>query len=434
MPAGALWDRLVGRVPAAASGPALPPLPQGDGPLIWLRLGRDQVRDGGAPGQLVATLRTARPGLRLIVTHPQAAPAAADRGADSPPRTVPGTLGPTVADPSGTPEGLRAFLGHVRPAVVLLLGSDLPETLLAETDRLRVPVVVADAELGRDEGARRSWPWQRARTHHLLGRAERVMVPDGSAREAALRLGAPSERIEVTGPLSDTRRPLGCAEAERASLAAVLAGRQCWFATSVPPAEDEAVIEAHRALLGHSHRALLVLGPDDPRRSPELVQKVEDRGLMAALRSATDEPEPGLQVMIADDPGELGLWYRLAQVTYFGGTLRPSAEVPRHPFEAAALGSAILHGPFTGGASAQGWTELRAASATREVRRADELGAALDELIAPDRAADCAARAWAVSTAGAAVAQRIAAAVLALLGGPGPRPPQTDRQTYLTSR
>lgn len=413
----ALWDRLIGRGPVAA-GVTLPPLPQGTGPLVWLRLDAATPRDGGPAGQLAAVLRKARPGLRLILTHPQApAPQPPDPGEAGTPRTVPGTFGPTLPDPGPAPEGLRAFLDHVAPAVLVMLGPDLPEALLLEAERLRLPVVLADADLARAEGARRAWPWTRVRSHHHLARIERMMVPDHAAEEAAMRLGASPERVEVTGPLTETRRPLGCAEAERAAIAAALRGRQTWFAAAVPEAEDEAVLAAHRKLLGHTHRALLILAPDRPGRAPALMARLEEEGFAAALRSdMTEEPEPELQVVVADDPGEMGLWYRVAPVSYFGGTLLPSAEVPRHPFEAAALGSAILHGPFTGGTVAGGWSELRQAGATREVRRADELGPALDELIAPDRAADCAARAWAVSTAGAAVAQRIAAVVVELLG------------------
>lgn len=411
---GALWDRLTGRAPASAVR-SLPPLPQGTGPLVWLRLDAGMVQDGGVAGQLAQTLRAARPGLRLILTHPHAPPPPPVEPAEAGlPRTVPGTFGPTLPDPGTTPEALRAFIDHVRPAVLLMLGADLPEALLAVAERAWLPMILADADLARAEGQRRAWPWTRARAHHLLGRVEHVLVPDAAAAEVALRLGAVAGRVEVTGPLTETRRPLGCAEAERTALATALRGRQLWCAAAVPQVEDAAVIAAHRTLLGHSHRGLLILAPDDPRRAEALRARLEGEGLNAALRTEMDEePSADLQVLVADDPGEMGLWYRLAPVSYFGGTLFPSAEVARHPFEAAALGSAILHGPFTG---AGGWTALRAAGATREVRRADELGPALEELIAPDRAADCAARAWAVSTAGAAVAQRIAAVVTGVLG------------------
>jgi 3-deoxy-D-manno-octulosonic-acid transferase len=41
--------------------------------------------------------------------------------------------------------------------------------------------------------------------------------------------------------------------------------------------------------------------------------------------------------------GELGLWYRLASVSFVGGSLAPVGG--HNPYEAAQLGSAILHGP-----------------------------------------------------------------------------------------
>jgi 3-deoxy-D-manno-octulosonic-acid transferase len=40
----------------------------------------------------------------------------------------------------------------------------------------------------------------------------------------------------------------------------------------------------------------------------------------------------------------LGLWYRVAPISLVGGSLQPIGG--HNPFEPAALGSAILHGPY----------------------------------------------------------------------------------------
>jgi 3-deoxy-D-manno-octulosonic-acid transferase len=50
-------------------------------------------------------------------------------------------------------------------------------------------------------------------------------------------------------------------------------------------------------------------------------------------------------VWIADSLGEMGVWYRLCPVTILGGTFGPTEG--HNPWEPAALGSAILHGPRT---------------------------------------------------------------------------------------
>ncbi|MRX49655.1 3-deoxy-D-manno-octulosonic acid transferase [Paracoccus sp. S-4012] len=374
-------------------GRALPPAPPGEGPLLWLRLAAGQPADGsGAGAALRPQLRAMRRDLRLLATHP--AP-----------------VGETGVAPD--PGDAATMLRELRPAAILLVGDDLPEELLLAAGRARLPVILADARL---HGLRPPQLWQRSRRRAAVEALTRVLVADAAAQSAAIRAGVPEGRVERTGPLMATPAPPGCSEAERAALAAALRGRQVWFAAAVPEAEEAAVLAAHETALQHSHRALLVVAPADPERAQALMLRAEAQGLGAALRSQTDEPGPDIQVLVADDPGEAGLWYRLAPVTYAGGTLAGGATAP-DPFAPAALGSAILRGPQTGAAPAA-WAALEAGRALRPVRDEADLGPGVEELLAPERAAELAARAWAVSTAGAAVAQRIAAAVAAVLPPP----------------
>ena len=114
---------------------------------------------------------------------------------------------------------------------------------------------------------------------------------------------------------------------------------------------------------------------------------------------------------MAEDSAELGLWYRLASVTYMGGTLTNGAGVARHPFEPAALGSAIVHGPHLSAQAAE-WQGLDRAGGARRIHAASALPAAIEDLSAPDAAARLARSAWEVSTAGAEITRRIADAIL----------------------
>jgi len=84
--------------------------------------------------------------------------------------------------------------------------------------------------------------------------------------------------------------------------------------------------------------------------------------------------------------------------------------------EAAALGSAILHGPRTGVAGPV-FARLGAARATRAVASANDLGDALGDLLAPDRAARLAQAAWAVASDGAEVTEIILTRIRAIMDG-----------------
>jgi 3-deoxy-D-manno-octulosonic-acid transferase len=159
---------------------------------------------------------------------------------------------------------------------------------------------------------------------------------------------------------------------------------------------------------------LLILATDSSAQALALNDRMTREGWIVGQRSRDEEPDPEVQLYIADAEGELGLWYRLAPVTYMGGTLFQDG-AGRNPFEPAALGSAIIHGPHTS-PYPDAYGRLHAADAARLVNTPAELSDAVSDLIAPDKAAVLAHNAWSVSSGGAEVAERVVRRISAALG------------------
>ena len=284
-------------------------------------------------------------------------------------------------------------------------------TIRRVTSRPRAPAQVTSTSASPISAARSGRsaaraPYSRAR-RSALSRVTRVLLPDSASRDAAIDLGARPQRVEMTGPIAVTREPLKYLEAERAVLAEALSGRQLWLAVCVTEDEDPALIDAQLMVLTYSHRALLIVLPDNPGRAKAMAARFEAAGLVVAQRSLDEDPTEEVNVYLADDPFELGLWYRLAPVCFMGTTLSGPTDAARDPFEAASLGSAAIHGPL-GGAYAAEWAQLDGAQAARAVDEAAALPQAVVELLAADQAATVAANAWSVSTGGAGVSNRIA--------------------------
>jgi 3-deoxy-D-manno-octulosonic-acid transferase len=244
----------------------------------------------------------------------------------------------------------------------------------------------------------------------------RLLVADEATAEMLRAKGAQPERVEVLGHLPDATGALPCNEAERATLARRIGSRPVWLAMA-PSAEELAlVLTAHRLAMRRAHRLLLIIAPvGDPEAT---AAAAEAAGFAVARRWTDEEPASDTEVWVADGIEERALWYRLAQVTFLGQTIEPSvapelASTPS-PYEPAALGSAILHGPRTG-ALAAAYGKLMRAGATLPVRSAPELGQALEMLQAPDRVAALAHAAWDVASSGAEVADRVIELVVAVL-------------------
>ena len=321
---------------------------------------------------------------------------------------VPDTLHQLV--PGDTQGSVTRFLDHWRPDAAVIIGPPDRPLLIAETRKRDCPLFLAAARRGETAGGRLG-----LLPASLVNQFDMVLAPSAAEAEA-FRKYLDRDRVVVTGPLSDTALALPCNEALRDRLAKALHGRPVWLAINVGDTEIEAVETAHRRALKAAHRLLLILVPATPEDGPRIAEDMETRGWRTGLRSKGDDPEDDVQVFIADLPGETGLWYRLAPMAYLGGTMTEGADPPPDPFEAAALGSAVIHGPWVGEAPWR-FERLAAVSASRRIADAEGLATAVFELLAPDKAAAMAHAGWSATTESAhvveALVERIDEALLA---------------------
>lgn len=297
---------------------------------------------------------------------------------------------------------VERFLDHWRPDLAVWTESELWPATLAATDARGVPMVLMNARVSAR--SYRRWRWVGGMARSLLRRFDRILAQDDLAGEHFAALGAAPARLEVTGSLKEGAAPLGHDEAERVRIARAFAGRPVWLAASTHPGEEEAAIAAHARARRGLPMLALILAPRHPERGDGLAQALRAQGLTVAQRSQGEPITPDTDVYLADTLGEMGLWYRIAAVSFIGGSL---VEVGGHnPFEPALLGSAILHGPHVRN-FADGYARLGGADAAVEVRDEAELAAALTRTLAPDRAAAMAAAAWDAMSDGAGVTDRV---------------------------
>ena len=282
--------------------------------------------------------------------------------------------------------------------------------LIGGVDSLEIPRLLVDAREAEIMSSRGTWV--PGLTRSLLRRFDRALAVDAEAAGRLARYGLEAARIEVAGTFLEDTLPLSCDEEERAYMAERLATRPVWLAAEVREDEIAQVFDAHRKASRRTHRLLLIVTLDAPAQGPAIRDRLAGQGAEVALRSADEDPMESTEIYIADMPGEMGLWYRLAPITMMGGTLIGGQG--RDPFEAAALGSAVLHGPETAPHGSR-YLRLTREGGSRLVHDATELGQAVETLIAPDRAAALAHAGWEVVSAGAEVTNRIIELIFEML-------------------
>lgn len=364
--------------------------PRPRGALVWchvpdparlpaaLRLARDMATEGDQISLLVtcdrpggATAATERPlPRRLILTEPPPDHAAAVRG----------------------------FVEHWQPDAFVWLGGALKPRTLATVGKARVPMILADA----GDAALRSQGglWRARLPRATLNLFSNILCIDGGVATRLKRAELSQAEIEVRGLIDEGHTILPCHDGDRVELAAALASRPRWLAVDPERREFAALAAAHRIASHRSHRLILLLAADDTAAAASYFGGA---GFATADRAMGQEPSEATEILISDT-AELGVFYRMAPVAFLGGTLGAGAR--RDPFEAASLGSALLHGPKTAPYEAA-MGRLDAAGAARAVRSGDELGATLERLLSPDRAAQLAHAAWEVASEGAEAANRL---------------------------
>lgn len=316
--------------------------------------------------------------------------------------------------PLDFPRQVAEFLDYWKPDLVVLASGELRPTLIHDSVQRKLPLLLVQAQAPGLMPGREGW--YPGLIKASLAAFRHILSVDDSAARALRKAGADPERLLVTGRMEEGSAALAYVESDRAGLARLLATRPVWLAAEVAEAEEPAIIAAHRAVLKLAHRLLLVLVPQDPARTVALSQKMEaEEGWRVACRRSDQDPDTETEVYVVDGGAEYGLWYRLAPVTFLGGSLDGPGCL-RNPMEAAAMGSAILYGPRSGAYSAA-YGRLGAARAARMVGSGADLALALGDLLAPDRAARQAQSAWTISSDGAEVTARVMEMIRDILDG-----------------
>ncbi|MGB5558875.1 MAG: glycosyltransferase N-terminal domain-containing protein [Paracoccaceae bacterium] len=370
----------------ASAAPVPASVQRPDGLLVWLHAPRPEdhpiVRD------LQARLSARNPDLQFLVTSDHA------MDADWPKNCIRQPV------PEDTRPAVTRFVENWRPDVAAWLGGDLRPGLIAAAASAQVPIYMLDTGdahaatifQSRIPGLRRS----------IIRQFEMILAGDHATAAAFRRAGAKAAQIRTTGVLERGVETLHCLEAERDTLAYLFAARPIWLAAEIHRDEYDPVLTAHAAALRRTHRLLLILVPSDAADGAALAKMLTERDMSFEMRSTGAEPEAETQVYVADTEGEMGLWYRLAPTSFLGHSLVKGDGHGPHPFNAAALGSVVLHGPQTDD-HRDAYLRLQRANASRQIADAGELAAAIDTLLAPDKAAEMAHAAWQVCSAGAEV-------------------------------
>jgi 3-deoxy-D-manno-octulosonic-acid transferase len=234
---------------------------------------------------------------------------------------------------------VRRFLDHWQPDLALWMESEFWPNLVIETQRRGVPAMLVNGRMS--ERSYTSWLRAPGVIRTMLCGFTLCFAQTESEAERLTALGA--RDVKYRGNLKYSAAPLPFDEDELANLRAALGDRPVWLAASTHPGEESLAADVHIGLRETLPGLLTIVVPRHPRRGAEVAQDFAERGLTTSRRSEVKEIRVEEDIHIADTLGDLGLYYRLSNVVFIGGSM--GGHGGHNPLEAAQLDCAIIHGP-----------------------------------------------------------------------------------------
>ncbi len=307
-----------------------PGRPRPDGPLVWIH--------AASVGEALSTL----PVIERIASRDKAPHVLVTTGTVTSARLMADRLPDRAFHqyvPVDCAPWVTAFLDHWRPDAALWTESELWPNLVTQTAARDIPMALINARLSRRSFRRwRRLPW----LGKPLVRAFRLIAAESAASaERYAKLGG--REVIAPGNIKHAAAPLPVDDMELVGMRSAVGGRPLWVAASTHPGEEKLVADAHRIIRRRHQQLLTIIVPRHPERGAAVAADVAADDITLAQRSKTQMPGTTTGIYIADTLGELGLFYRLAEIVFVGGTL--AAKGGQNPIEPAMLDSAILHGP-----------------------------------------------------------------------------------------
>jgi len=262
------------------------------------------------------------------------------------------------------------FLDYWCPDAGLWMESEIWPNLIRETAARQIPSMLVNARI--TEKSFKNWRRFGGLSRLLFGSFEGCTAQSEISAERLRALGA--HDVDYLGNLKFAADPLPVDQDALAILSEATDGRQLWLAASTHPGEDEQIIEVHKILSQVMPDLLTIIVPRHPERGGEITDMAARLGYNTVQRSGGNRITASTDVYVADTMGELGLFYRLVDVVFIGGSLVEKGG--QNPMEAARLDCAILHGPHMDNFS-EVVEEFETESGAIEVKNAADLAKAV---------------------------------------------------------
>lgn len=392
------------------------------GRFVWIHA--VSLGETRAAAILLAALREQLPGMRLLLTH-----GTATGRAEGEKLLLPGDV--QVWQPWDTPGAVARFLRKFRPAIGILMETEVWPNLVAGCHKRGVPLVLANARLNAKSlrNAQRLAALARPAYSNLAavwaqteGDAQRLRAI--GARVAGVFGNLKFDVVPDAAQLAQGRSWRAQAPRPVVMLASSREGEEALWLENLRSKTASALVQLARAAINSEATSLesaartvlpvqWLIVPRHPQRFDEVHQLLLQAGLTVSRRSTWTGVPEAADVWLGDSLGEMALYYGLAHVAMLGGSFAPLGG--QNLIEAAACGCPVVLGPHTFNFAEAAELACAAGAAQRVPDMAAGIAQATGLALDPAAHAAASERASRFSTAHRGAAQATAQAVLGIV-------------------
>lgn len=249
--------------------------------------------------------------------------------------------------PYDLPWLMALFLARVKPALLIIMETELWPNFIRRCNRRKVPVLLANARLS--ERSAKGYRKFSALTAPMLNGLTLVAAQHRDDARRFIELGLDEQRVDVTGSIKFDIKVPDDAHQQGQQL------RQQWGAErpvvllgSSHEGEDDLILDCYQQLKQSFPELLLVIVPRHPERFDSVAAIILNRELelirrSESLQKGALQPNYKTQVYLADTMGEMMLLQAAADICIIGGSFIEHGG--HNPLEACALGKTVVMGP-----------------------------------------------------------------------------------------
>ena len=314
--------------------------------------------------------------------------------------------------PLDLPFAVHRVLETIRPKVVIISETEIWPNLFRLSKRFGAGLLVVNGRIS-DRALPRYLRFEQFFAK-VLAYPDLVLAQSEQDATRFIAAGSPAGKVQVGGNIKYDFEP--AAEklpAELAEFFERVRPHPVIVAGSTRENEEQPLVEAFRKVSEHHPQALMIVAPRHPQRFEEAASVLAKSGLPFARRSQLGQeghgqdgqaPPAPPSVLLLDSLGELSSLYRHADVVFVGGSLNGWGG--HNVLEPAHHARPVVVGPHMQNFQAI-TDELVAQQAIRQVKGANELAAAISQILdKPKEAEELGQRARQVAESRSGATQR----------------------------